>query len=490
MPGVGDGALDRGPELAQPRGIAGEFPVAVGDEHVAEEAIGAGASLLIGFQTQREAQPEGHAAGGGEVVGVVRLAHGARQSREEERQCLGVVPDMGAASLATAAGAVAALEAVEGAVLEAHHGGRLEDREVGGDGVEHAVGQRAGEERLLEAARGGLEAVPVLEGVGGTLARAAGPGGGVPVLPAPRQAGGVGGLAGRGIPVVLAGGEVPGDQEADALAGAGGEIEMGGQGAVVALAGLVEGVGALAERARGAEVAHHDLQIIKPAAAEAVVLHADAPGVGHEGQLAPGGIVSRDAAGGEVEPLERGAGGVLVELGPRQGVAERGGERNREGPPAAVGHLVAEEGAGESRVAVVVGDEGVEGCQPHLAGAAGIREADLGKGVGGTENGAAEVGHPRQQAAVRSEAESGKAPVADAGVSRAQVALHDAQVNGAALLLAAQRDMRVAVEAALAGVVGDLPVYEAAIAAKADAAGTEAPQRETDGCLAVAGIVD
>ena len=179
-----------------------------------------------------------------------------------------------------------------------------------------------------------------------------------------------------------------------------------------------------------------------------------------------------------------------MDLGARQWVAQRGAESDRQGTGATVGHLVGQEGGRDSRVAVFEGNEGIEGAQADFTGTGGIGESYLGEGIGGAEGGVAEVGQACEQVAVRPESETGMARLGSAGKPRAEVALHEAHVHCPPLVLATQRHVRETVEAALVGVVGDLPVDEASIAAKANAAGAEAAQRKTDACLALTGVVN
>ncbi len=155
-------SLDRRPERRQPRIVAADLPVAIDLHHAAELAVAAGAEVPRA-RADGQLQAEGHAAVGQQVVAVVGLAHGAFQLGEEEGQRLGVVPDMGAASFAAAGRGVTPFPAVEGAVLQAQHGGRFEDGDVGRDGVQRGRRQIGGEERVLEAACLAGQTIPVLQ---------------------------------------------------------------------------------------------------------------------------------------------------------------------------------------------------------------------------------------------------------------------------------------------------------------------------------------
>ena len=79
------------------------------------------------------------------------LAQRAFEGREEVRDGLGVVPDVGAGAVAAARVVAAAFPAPEPAVGLAQDGGRFEDREVGGDGFDDFRRQRGVVEAVAEA---------------------------------------------------------------------------------------------------------------------------------------------------------------------------------------------------------------------------------------------------------------------------------------------------------------------------------------------------
>ena len=130
-----DGLLDRGPEGAEPVGVAADLPVAVGLDDAAELAVGAGAEGHSAG-SEGELHAERHASFRALVVGEIGVANGALELGKEERQGLRVVPDVGAGAFAAARAGVAALPAIEGTVLKPQHRGTLQNRQVGGDGVE------------------------------------------------------------------------------------------------------------------------------------------------------------------------------------------------------------------------------------------------------------------------------------------------------------------------------------------------------------------
>ena len=125
---------------AQPAGVAGNLPLPVHLDHAAHLPVDAGAEAG-GLAPQRQLQPEAEPAVRLEVPGVVQFPHRPLQRRKQEGQRVGVVPDVGAASLAAAVQTGGSFESVEFAVLQPQAGRALQHREIGGNGVDHRLRQ-------------------------------------------------------------------------------------------------------------------------------------------------------------------------------------------------------------------------------------------------------------------------------------------------------------------------------------------------------------
>ena len=115
----------------------------------AEMAVGAGADD-VEAGAERQLLAEGEPAGRQLVVGEFGLAQRALQRREEVRQRLLVVPDMGAGAFAGAVLRVLALPGPDLAALEADHRGGAQQRQRGARGVLISARQRRAEEAVAE----------------------------------------------------------------------------------------------------------------------------------------------------------------------------------------------------------------------------------------------------------------------------------------------------------------------------------------------------
>ena len=122
------------------------------------------------------------------VVGELGLAQRALQRREEMRQRLLVVPDVGAGALAGAVLRVLALPGPELAALEADHGRGAQERERGGGGVLDLGRQGRAEDAVAEGEGLAGRARPSALSASRALASEFGPLSGVVVAPGRRRA--------------------------------------------------------------------------------------------------------------------------------------------------------------------------------------------------------------------------------------------------------------------------------------------------------------
>ena len=309
--------------------------------------------------------------------------------------------------------------------------------------------------------------------------------GGVVVLPGGGNAGFPRPLRRARVPVILAVGEVPGDDEANSGGLAGREAEVSGDGAVGVLAGRVRGVAPILEPPGGGEVAPVDFEVAEPqgSALEPVSLLADVGRVGGQGEVAIGDVIGIESIGGELEGSELGPFLEAVDIVRGERIPERAGDGVGDGLLRGVLDFDLEEGGREAGVLFIEGDEGVEGGHAEAAG-----ELPLGEGEGGERELAAElhipeVRHPCQVLASRPEAEANVlAGLARAVIGRGQVAVEDACVEHLAARLGLNGEVGEAVRAALVRPVEDLPVDQAAVAGEPNAAGPDAAEGEGDLC--------
>ena len=212
-PGVLDGAPHVRPQVAQPVRVARQAPVAVQLHDIAELAIRTWPFRRV-RRAQWQAEPKTHPAGVVLVVAIVHLAHRALQAGEEERQCLGVVPDVRTAAFAGAGRRVAALPAIERAVLETQRRRRLERREVGRGGVEDRARERGAIQRVAKGDGPFTQVVPARQDLRGDRVDA-GPLGAVPVPPLATRTRRLAEVPDGRDPVLAEVGRVPADDEAD-----------------------------------------------------------------------------------------------------------------------------------------------------------------------------------------------------------------------------------------------------------------------------------
>jgi len=294
-------------------------------------------------------------------------------------------------------------------------------------------------------------------------------------------------------PVVLAVGEAPADEEADAAGFAGGDGQVDGEQACVlfgeagAAGPLFAGVVyAVLEGPGCIEVFPVDFEVVEPGAAEPVLLPADVdivcePGVGGEGQVAVGGIVGLEAVGGEAEGMAPRVGFNRVEVGGGKGVGEYAGDGVGVIGGGGIGYAEFEEGGGDTGVVLVGGDEGIEGGQLELAGEGVVAVRELGYGELTAEVDALEVGEAGQVFAAGAPAECAESGRDELSlVGGVQVAVEDAGVGDFAVVFGADGEVGEAVDAAFVGAVEDFPVDEASVAGEADAAGADAAEGEAD----------
>jgi len=162
---VVEAPLDPGPEALEPEGVAADAPLAVDLHDAAQLSIRGGVEVVI-RRADGEARAERLVATRILVDEELRVAQRPLEVREEVRQRLGVVPDVGARAVAAAVGIAATLPTPELAVGLALHGGRLEDREVGRDGLDDLGGEGRVVEGPGEALRPCLESVILRAPVG------------------------------------------------------------------------------------------------------------------------------------------------------------------------------------------------------------------------------------------------------------------------------------------------------------------------------------
>ena len=142
------------PEAAQPCRVARHAPVAVHPHEAAELAVGGGRPLmgaLDGLDRQRGA--EGLIAAFVLTFAKLGLAKSPLQIREKMGKGLGVIPDMGARTVAASALVVAALPRPEPAVLLSEHCWRLQDAQVRGYRLDRFRGQVGVVEAVREPLR-------------------------------------------------------------------------------------------------------------------------------------------------------------------------------------------------------------------------------------------------------------------------------------------------------------------------------------------------
>ena len=496
-----DRFLHRGPVAPQPVAVAADLPVAVGLDHAAELPVRAGAEGGA-LRAERQAQAEPHAAVRALVVGEVEVAHRALQLRKQKRQRVGVVPDVGAGALAAALFRAQPLEAVERAVGEAQAGGRLQHRQVGRGRLQGRGRQGGAVQRLLEAQRLAMQAVPVLQGVagagGGVLEQR-----GVVVLPGRRRGRRLALRAGP--PVLGEVGEAPGDDEAHAALRARRQVEAGAQGAGVAAletdsarCGFAVRIAALRHRAGRGELAPVHLQAVEPGAAEPALLcphlRAGGGGIGSHAQVAAGRVIlpHPGAAQREGRRPARAAGGTIESVAAgtqRRRVGQRHGHGVAHRRAVGVAHPDLEERRGNAGVAVVEGNERVERGHRHGAGKCPAGKLQVRERKLAAERHRLHVRRTRHAAALRAEAESfGGAFHQLAGMLGGQVAVEDTRVEQAPVTFRFYGEVAVAVDAALVGAVEDLPVDQPAAAGQADAAAADAAERKRDLPQAVAGV--
>ena len=265
----------------QPVGVAGNLPLPVHLDHAAHLPVDAGAETG-GLTSQRQLQPEAQPSVRLEVPGVVQFPHRPLQRREQKGQRVGVVPDVGAASLAAAVQTGGSFESVEFAVLQPQAGRALQHREIGGNGVDHRLRQGGREQRVVE--KPGLIEQPVVvrHEIVRHLRRAAELRG-VPVAPA-------GILAFALVPEVPDVRPVPGEDEADLSASAGRQRQMGGEGAgVVPVPAVFRRVVARLQRAGAGEIVPEHIDVVLPFAAVPAALAGVLLRIGDEREFAVAG---------------------------------------------------------------------------------------------------------------------------------------------------------------------------------------------------------
>ena len=197
--------------------------------------------------------------------------------------------------------------------------------------------------------------------------------------------------------------------------------------------------------------------------------------------------LSLSAAGPPAWPA---AGSKAVAAGAqRRRVGQRHGHRVAHRRAVGVAHPYLEKRRGNAGVAVVEGNERVErghrhGSGERRAGKIQVRERKL-----AAERHLLHVRGTRHAATLGAEAEPlGGAFHQLAGVLGGQVAVEDARVEQPPVAFGLDGEVAVAVDAALAGAVEDLPVDQPAAAGQPDAAGADAAERKRDLPQAVAAV--
>ena len=137
LPRVGERLLRLGPERPEVGVVARHEPLPVELHERAHLAVGRGDVVPEDASLERQHGAELLLPVGQGVVLVVGQPHGPLELREEERQRLGVVPDVGAVHRAAARVVVAPLEGVEAAVGGAETRRGADDGHLARDGVEH-----------------------------------------------------------------------------------------------------------------------------------------------------------------------------------------------------------------------------------------------------------------------------------------------------------------------------------------------------------------
>ena len=158
---VVDTALGQGIHPLQPCCIAGDLPVAK-DLHDAAELTVGGCGAGVIDRALRNRTAEIHMPAIVHGAHEFQIAQGAFKLGEEMRQSLSIVPDMRARSVTAAGVGKTAFPSPHIAVCLAENGGRLEDREVGGDSIEHVSRKRGTKDRVFELDGPGTECGVVL----------------------------------------------------------------------------------------------------------------------------------------------------------------------------------------------------------------------------------------------------------------------------------------------------------------------------------------
>jgi hypothetical protein len=100
---------------------------------------------------------------------VFLLAESALQRGEEVWERLSVVPDVGAGSMTAAGSGMTAFPCPDIAVGLTKNGGRFQDREVGGDGVQDGRRECGGEKSIPESEGALVERVEIAEDIIGDI---------------------------------------------------------------------------------------------------------------------------------------------------------------------------------------------------------------------------------------------------------------------------------------------------------------------------------
>ena len=490
-PGERQALPDGGPERGEPFGVARYLPVPVHLDDAAELAVGAGPERRPSA-AERELQAKAHAAVFAQVVAVVGLAHAAFQPREQERQRVGVVPHVGTAPLAAYFVGVAALEAVEGAVLQAQHGRALEYRQVGGDRIDYGRGQRRREQSFLERRRFPVQPVPVRKGVARRVARVL-PQRGVVVPPTVGRRLAAARIAARivrsRVPVVGVNGEVPGQHESRPALRARLHPQMSRQQAVGAAQACPAGANLLVAPVRepagrrkvapiGAHVVDPDALVGGPAP---VLLATHIARVGGHGHVSRRAAIRPLAARSHADHGQPVVPPKAVDLGgSRHRVVDRQADGIGQGRVLRVVDLDLEERRRDAGVVFTERYEGVERGDGHGTGKRVVAQRERGDRKLAAEARRAEVWRRRQVAARRTRSER-RAPGAcfqASGVGWLKIPLQHARIEHLAVPLRLDGKVGVTVGAALVRPVEYLPVDQPPVAGQADAAAADAAERK------------